>query len=464
MESVNVGVVIGGCLALYLSCAFASAGGIGGGGLNVPILLVILGFKYKQATVLSLCTVLGNYLSQIFVNWDRSHPLLPSRPLIYFEIIIVLVPAQLGGNNIGVIVAEIFPDSLLLLVAMIVVIYAQIKTTRKAIKLYKKESLALAGAVDGSMKRPLLLAAGGPGLLIDDGIVEDDEEIDNPLLITVGNGSNHSCSALTTGEYEEPLRLDKYLTRTNLPTASAASPRPGMTGSSGIRLFDYSRDSFSSLAQTIVRDYYIIAGLVAVWVAYAGCYVTMQVVAKLCSVEFYVLLSGSFIPLLIAVYVGLNYIRANQIEDPHLVLEGDVDFSKLSFLPPILAFIIGILCSLLGIGGGELMGPLLLSMGVLPLVSSATTSFMSFMSSSSNILHYAIQGKIDYKWAVLCFAIGLLGGVSGRSFALYLVAKYKRASITAIALSAILAVSILLLVYDIASTKFEVELHDFCDA
>jgi uncharacterized membrane protein YfcA len=464
MESLDVGVLFGGCLCLFLSCLMASAGGIGGGGLNVPIFVVILGFQFKTATILSLCTVLGNYISQIYVNWDRSHPLMITRPLIYFEIILVLVPAQLGGNNIGVIIAEIFPDTILLIVAVLVVIYALIKTTLKAKKLYKKETLVLQCG-DDSMKRPLVLNPAEQRLVIED---DDDDEDDNPILLhNSGHYSNHVQIALENGanggpEPEEPLRLDKYLNSRSTGNSSHHKGGSNHVSSSGVRLFDYSRDSFSSLVPAVIRDYYIIGALVAVWAGYGAFYVSMQVAAEKCSTPYYILLACSFIPLAITVYFGLRYVSANQIEDSHLILEGDVDFSKLSFIPPMMAFFIGILCSLLGIGGGELMGPLLLSLQVLPLVSSATTSFMSFMSSSSNILHYAILGKIDYKWAILCFCIGLLGGVSGRSLALYLVAKYRRASITAMALAFMLGTSVLLLVYDIASSEFDLSIHNFC--
>lgn len=47
---------------------------------------------------------------------------------------------------------------------------------------------------------------------------------------------------------------------------------------------------------------------------------------------------------------------------------GDIMFKDISVIPPIVAFIIGVLCSLLGIGGGELMGPLLLILKVIPQV------------------------------------------------------------------------------------------------
>ena len=60
---------------------------------------------------------------------------------------------------------------------------------------------------------------------------------------------------------------------------------------------------------------------------------------------------------------------------PGYVLEGDIDFREISFFPPLLAFIIGILCNILGIGGGELLGPLLLWMKVDPQVKIGLMAF-----------------------------------------------------------------------------------------
>ena len=122
----------------------------------------------------------------------------------------------------------------------------------------------------------------------------------------------------------------------------------------------------------------------------------------------------------------------------------------------------GILCSLLGIGGGELMGPLLLTLKVLPQVTSATISMMSLLNSSSTILHYGILGEINYKLAAITFSIGLLGGLSGRSWALYVTAKYKRPSVTTFMLASVLAISLVLLVYDVSVNETDWSLHAFC--
>jgi len=103
-----------GCAVLFVCSTLAAAGGIGGGALNVPILLAVFGYSYKEAVVLSLCAVAGNTLSQVIVNSHKSHPLDKTRPIIYFDAALLLIPAQLGGNNIGVLLAAVLPTTILM--------------------------------------------------------------------------------------------------------------------------------------------------------------------------------------------------------------------------------------------------------------------------------------------------------------------------------------------------------------
>lgn len=95
--------VIWGSVLLYLSSSLSAAGGLGGGALNVPILWLLWGFSFHTAVILSLCTLSGNYLMQVAVNFTKRHPLNSARPLIYWDIILILLPAELGGANLGVI-------------------------------------------------------------------------------------------------------------------------------------------------------------------------------------------------------------------------------------------------------------------------------------------------------------------------------------------------------------------------
>lgn len=133
-----------GCVVLYLSSALCSSAGVGGGTLNVPILINLFGFSYTTATILSLCTLMGNYLFQFLINLDKRHPFSPNKPLIYWDIIMILLPAEMGGANIGVILSAIMPDTILYILAVVVLIIAGALTLNKGLHLYESETAAFA--------------------------------------------------------------------------------------------------------------------------------------------------------------------------------------------------------------------------------------------------------------------------------------------------------------------------------
>ena len=93
--------------------------------------------------ILSLCTVLGNYIAQTSLNYKKYHPYCKRRPLIYWDVVLVLLPAQLAGSNIGVLLSQILPETILIILALLVTIYALIKTYKKGMTYYNKESETL---------------------------------------------------------------------------------------------------------------------------------------------------------------------------------------------------------------------------------------------------------------------------------------------------------------------------------
>lgn len=52
---------VAGVVLLYLSNALSASAGLGGGSLNVPIYINVFGFSYHNATILSLCALMGRY-------------------------------------------------------------------------------------------------------------------------------------------------------------------------------------------------------------------------------------------------------------------------------------------------------------------------------------------------------------------------------------------------------------------
>eukprot|EP01038_Epipyxis_sp_PR26KG_P008021 gene8021-10870_t len=370
---------IPGFVLLYFSCSIAAAGGIGGGGLNVPILLIIMKYSYHDAVILSLCTVLGNYIAQTSINWNKRHPKYKNRPLIYWDGVLVVLPAQLGGSNVGVIISQIFPESILLVLAMIVLCYASVITCKKGFNLWKRETTE-------NLSNRLSLVK-----------ICDDEEEEEALR----SAMNPFHKAFTAAHW--------YLVGTTAEIA-AQKQRRNVEGGRTLSHESLSISELSSNLEAMVWPWDIIKVLAVIWVVYASIYVTAQTADGHNNSE--------------SIHEQFNN-NFSQSNSNYYLTKDEIDFKSFTIIPSLSSFLIGILCSLLGIGGGELLGPLLLSYSLLPQVTSATTSTLSLLNSSSTILHYIIMNDINYPIAGIVFGIGLVGGFTGRMTALFVSTKFN---------------------------------------
>ena len=136
-----------------------------------------------------------------------------------------------------------------------------------------------------------------------------------------------------------------------------------------------------------------------------------------CSTVYWILLVLAFIlALIVTVVVGLKLRNARVEKEAigYVFHQGDVHWTfGNTMLHPAMCFLAGIAAGLLGIGGGLVLGPLFLEMGMLPEVSSATSSFMVLFTASTTSLQFLILGQLqlDYAGWLLpsCFIGALLG-------------------------------------------------------
>jgi uncharacterized membrane protein YfcA len=75
--------------------------------------------------------------------------------------------------------------------------------------------------------------------------------------------------------------------------------------------------------------------------------------------------------------------------------------------------LVGFLSGLFGVGGGFLMTPLLMMIGVPPTVAAASDSNQIVAASTSGTFAHARAGTVDFKMGVLLFVGGILGGTVG---------------------------------------------------
>ena len=108
-----------------------------------------------------------------------------------------------------------------------------------------------------------------------------------------------------------------------------------------------------------------------------------------------------------------------------------------------LAFMGGWVAGALGLGGGSIFNPLLLSMGVPPKVSSATGMYLVTFSKISACLIYYLSGELRIDFAVWIAAWSTLGSVIGLYCTNIYMEKYGRQSILVLFLTFVLGISVI---------------------
>jgi uncharacterized membrane protein YfcA len=108
---------------------------------------------------------------------------------------------------------------------------------------------------------------------------------------------------------------------------------------------------------------------------------------------------------------------------------------------PLYALFTGLLSGLLGIGGGLILGPLLLELGIHPLVSTATSNFLVVFISSSTSLQYSIMGMMNFNYGSVCIVLSTIGSYIGTLLIQKYLERTKRNSILVFTLAAVLGIS-----------------------
>lgn len=130
-------------LLSFLVAGISLAAGVGGGGLFVPLLMLVLSFDTKTATALSQSMLIGGALAAFAYNLDHSHPKVAARPLVDFELACLLGPGLMAGAQVGSVLHAWAPPAVVLALLLIVLIDAARKGVANGLKIREKEKEAL---------------------------------------------------------------------------------------------------------------------------------------------------------------------------------------------------------------------------------------------------------------------------------------------------------------------------------
>jgi len=450
---------IAGTVLWFLTAGIATACGVGGGGVYVPMGILLLRFPPKPASGLSQASIFGASLGGIIVNIRKHHPdefirdtkgapsdvqegkiqsyekdkgpaeieadrkryleggrIFYTRPVIDYNMALFLAPMEMAGAVLGVIIQGLFPNWLFLSFAAIILGFTSIKTFNKFIATRKQDKAA-------REKRKILiaeeskketLAASGEGVAGGDVEMTEMGEIDG----LGGTASNTEEEDEGSADEDDPKELERR--REFLEDDARQYPK-------------------EKLACLIL----LWAGLTVITFLKGGKGVDSVIGLTCVDAGYYVLVVAQFLWTLgFAAAFGCRNVNATKarLAVHYPFHEQDVlwDSKKLQFYS-FFTFLAGIVAGLIGIGGGMVLGPLMLVMGVNPRVSTATTATMILLTSSSVAVMFVMSGLAPWQYALYFFCVCLSGAYIGKTRIDSYVKKTGMASVLVGILAAIIA-------------------------
>lgn len=89
----------------------------------------------------------------------------------------------------------------------------------------------------------------------------------------------------------------------------------------------------------------------------------------------------------------------------------------------------GVVGGMLGLGGGFILGPLFLELGVPPQVSSATATFAMLFSASLSVVEYHLLHRFPVPYSLYFAAAATIAAFAGQSVVRRIIAILGRASL-----------------------------------
>ena len=379
-----------GAVLIMIFSGFANAGGIGGGGFLSPLLLLLFGYNTSKTVMLVYVLIFGGSLGN-FLNVAFQRDVFTGRPLVLYDLALIVTPAMLIGSNVGVILNKAFPPILTIGGLIYLASTAAKKMLREAKLNYARESEAL--------KSPLLLKEKDRENTSTKEVIE---------LLPIGQGE----PTTNTGDVLVPYELEKIIEEENsfLPLRKIAVL---------ISLLGY------IIIVTILRGTEKFDSIIGVEYCSFGYWLWFLIGLGGCFAFF--LYGTKIVKQTIEIKKKYKYAKST-----FTLTNEDV---KLLGYKGIFA---GCLAGLVGIGGGFLLSSILIGMGVKAQSMTATLGFFVVLVALISLFQAFLYGGITPNELVFFFLVSSIGSYIVSSGLTYLVKKYKRPSILLIVLCVML--------------------------
>ncbi len=460
-----------GTIFVGLGSMIAASGGIGGGGMLVPLLILIFDFHPKYAIPLSNFTIVGSSITNMWMNLSKRHPDV-DRPCVDWDLILVMEPLTMVGAVVGAFMSKVL-DEIVLSVSLVILLAVTTKTTLdKGISQWNKETatfeLEKKGAVQQALEAEVELRQR------DSLLGDQDSELSDPDDSGSDTNKSTNSSLGVKVDIVSPSSSKKSLT-TATRRATSSSPKSvedELIDSIGTQ---FEEDEVSAGARRLEQQA-LESELAALLNEERDTPMDkMKVIAGMVlGVILLNLIKGGkrgvfdsplgiecgsnaywFIQLMVVVLVLCvsNWARNYLIERwrtktrlGYKYAPGDVEWNEHNTVKyPSYCFFAGFFAGMFGVGGGIVKGPLMLHMGVNPMVASATVAVMIMFTSVSATAMFIAFGTLKWDYAWFLFFVGLITTCVGQFIVSAAVKKYRRVSLVSLSIGAVVALSTVLM-------------------
>jgi len=371
--------VVLGVLLITFGAAGAAGGGIGGGGLYVPLLMIVIGFDAKEAVAISQGCIVGAAIAHLLLNAGKKHPLL-ERPVVDYAALLVLEPMLLAGALIGVMLNGMLPSVVILLILIFVLSLGAFKTGKRAFRISRSEKDQSTAALKELTK--------------DTDTVAQNVEMASP------EGSNKVDVEAGAAELEEDLE--------EAPAESKVGWEYVMWNKLG----------------TVALLWLILC--VGVIIRGSSVGESSLVGIKYCSGGFWGIFAViPIVQILFSAFFGKLEIDRNTLTDNLESVQRTSskaldDYAKVEWnwgnvvRYMVYAFVCGLLAGCLGIGGGLVLSPLLLELGFYPAVASGISGMAVLVTSTSALLAYGLANKVYWQFVILLMPLTFISTMIGK--------------------------------------------------
>ncbi|KAL0336960.1 UNVERIFIED_CONTAM: Sulfite exporter TauE/SafE family protein 4 [Sesamum calycinum] len=331
----------------FLGSACGTVGGVGGGGIFVPMLTLIIGFDTKSAAAISKCMIMGASASSVWYNLRVPHPC-REVPIIDYDLALLFQPMLMLGITVGVALSVVFPYWLITVLIIILFLGTSSRSFGKAIEMWKDETV-----LKKAMDERHITADPQSELILD-----TDYQLLIPQVQKTTLNETRACSTLYW-----------ILNILQFPVALA------VFGYECVKLYKESK-------------------------------------------------------------------KRRMAGNPELICEAAIEWTAANLAFCALCGVVGgTVGGLLGSGGGFVLGPLLLEIGVIPQVASATATFVMMFSSSLSVVEFYLLKRFPIPYALYMMGVSILAGFWGQFLVRKLITILKRASIIVFILSGVIFAS-----------------------